>query len=235
MDECPVCMESFDLDEHIPKSLDCRHAVCTECLLYPRGRPFRTCPICSRAIINRLSLPNDLSIIAYLEKIKREKYLQEQWEKLKGMIERVQEAYEAVDKRLKAEKISAATVPEERSATWNSHLKQLFVTCQQRCNSKSFLGDAATQNLRQLEDLLQELQVSMAACTSLFDNPHVTTDDVDRCGSKALNAVKKARDIGKSRATETATWNSYRQLVMETFAEVSKLPPIKNSSSVAGN
>ena len=151
------------------------------------------------------------------------------------MIDRAQEAYEAVDNRLKAEKMSAAKTPEGRSDTWNTHLKQLFEICQQRCNSKSFLGDAETQNLRQLEDLLQELQVSMAACTSLFDNPHVTTDDVDRCGSKALNAVKKARDIGKSRATETATWNSYRQLVMETLAEVSKVPPSDNGSSVAGN
>ncbi len=81
MDECPVCMESFDLDEHMPKSLDCRHAVCTECMLHPRGRPLRVCPICCRDIIDSSALPNDLSIIAYLEKIKREKYLKEQKKK----------------------------------------------------------------------------------------------------------------------------------------------------------
>ncbi len=235
MDGCPVCMESFDQDQHIPKSLDCRHAVCAECLLHPRGPPLRKCPLCNRDIKNRSAVPNDLSIIAYLEKNQCEQYLKEQREKVKDIIERVQEASGDVDKRLKGEKASADKTLEGIRTIFNSHLKDLFEMCQQRCNSKPFLSDTATQNLRQLEDSLQELQVSMAACRSLLDNPHVTPDDIDRCGSEVQNVVTKARDIGESRATETATWNTYTLLVMEAFAEVSKLPPGNDSSSVPGN
>ncbi len=237
MDECPVCEESFDLDEHMPKSLDCHHAVCTACILHPRGPPLLICPVCFGDIINPSALPNDPSIIAYLKKNKREKYSKEQseWEKVKDMTESVQGAIEDVDKHLKEEQASAAKTLEERSARWNSHLKHLFEKCQQRCNGKPFPSDAPTQILRQLEDSQQELQLCLAECNALLDKSRVTNEEIDKCRSKALKAVKKARDIGKSRATQATMWNSYRQLVMEALEEESKVPPSNKGSFVSGD
>ena len=114
MEECPVCLESFGLEEHIPKSLDCRHAVCSECLVNAGGQPLQKCPICRRAINNYSAIPNDLSIIAYLEKNKREKYLKERKEKVKKLIEQVLEASEDVDERLKNQKVSTAKKVKEK-------------------------------------------------------------------------------------------------------------------------
>ncbi len=83
MDECPVCLEPYDGEEHIPKSLDCRHAVCKECLL----TPLKQCPLCRRGIGKNLSaIPNDLSIIAYLEKNKHEQSVKEKKEKIQSII-----------------------------------------------------------------------------------------------------------------------------------------------------
>ena len=230
MEECPVCMECFSLKEHIPKSLDCRHAVCAECVMNAGGQPLQRCPICRRAINNHSAIPNDLSIIAYLEKNKREKYLKERKEKVRNLIEQVLEASEDVGGRLKNEKVSAAQTVEERSAIFSSYIKHLLEQCQQRCSTKRFLTDIAAIIRKELESRQQELQTCLAACTSLLDNPHVTTDDIDRCESEALNAVRKARESEKSGAIDRTTWNSCTQLVMKTFTEMSKIPPKSGNS-----
>ena len=67
--------------------------------------------------------------------------------------------------------------------------------------------------------------MSMATCTSLLDNPHVTTYEIDRCDSVALNAVKNATDGVKSTTSYEDPWIGYRQVVTDTFAEISKVPP----------
>ncbi len=235
MEECPVCLEKFDLNEHIPKSLDCRHAVCTECVMDPTRRPLQRCPICRRDIIDHSALPNDLSIIAYLEKNKREKYLKEQKEKVKGVIDQVLKASEDVHELLKEDNVSAAQTVVERSAKFNSYIKHLFEKCQLRCDTKGFLSEAAKENRKKLENTLQELQASIVACASLLDNPHVTTDEIERSETEALNAVDRARSCIKSRSSEGDMWNSYRQLVMETFAEISKEPPSSDHNFIKGN
>ncbi len=234
MEECPVCLESFGLEEHIPKSLDCRHAVCAECVMNAGGQPLQRCPICRRAINNHSAIPNDLSIIAYLEKNKREKYLKELKEKVKKLIEQVLEASEDVDGRLRNQTVFTAKKVKEKSAIFSFYIKHLFEQCQQRCSSEPFLTDVMTKSKQELESISQELQTSLAACTSLLDNPHVTTDDIDRCESDALDAIKKAKESGQFGTMDGTTWNSYRKLVMDTFAEISKVPP-KHGSSEAGN
>ncbi len=234
MEECPVCLESFGQEEHIPKSLDCRHAVCTECLMNAGGQPLQRCPICRRGINNHSAIPNDLSIIAYLEKNKREKYLKERKEKVKNLIERVLAASEDLNWRLKANIASSAQLVEERRAIFSSYAKHLFDQCQQLCNSKRIFTEISLKGNNQLESTQQELQASLAACTSLLDNPHVTTDDIDSCESEALDAMKKVTDSGKGGTRDGEMWKSYRQLLMETFAEMSKVPP-KGISSEAGN
>ena len=122
MEECPICLESFGLDQHIPKSLDCRHAVCTECMRNAGGQPLQRCPICRRAITDHSTLPNDLTLISYLEKNKREKYLNERKEKVKNLIEQVLEASEDVDGLLKEQKVSNAQAAEERSVIFSSYI-----------------------------------------------------------------------------------------------------------------
>ncbi len=76
--------------------------------------------------------------------------------------------------------------------------------------------------------------MSMVACTSLFDSPNATTDEINRCESEALNAVKKSEDSLKSGASEETMWNCYRQLMMEIFLEISEVAPSSepNSTSV---
>ncbi len=124
MEECPICMESFGADEHIPKSLDCRHAVCAKCVMNEGGQPLQRCPICRRAITDHSTLPNDLTLISYLEKNKREKYLKERKEKVKAIIEQVLEAAEDVDGRLKNQNVSTARNSEGQKC----HIQLLYKT-----------------------------------------------------------------------------------------------------------
>ncbi len=233
MDECSVCLESFDLDLHIPKSMDCRHAMCTECVMNKAGNPLQRCPICRQDIINPSALPNDLSIIAYLEKEHRGKYLKERKEKIKNLGEKALKAYGDLDGLLKAD--SFLTVETDRGAVFKSYIKHLFEKCQDSCGSKRFLTDAATKHRNKLENTLHELQMSMAACTSLLDNPHVTKDDIDRCESQAVKVLDKVKDGGRYGASEGAMWNSYSQLLMETFAEIIKEPPSSDNSFTGGS
>ncbi len=228
-------MEAFGLDEHIPKSLDCRHAVCTECLMNPCGQPLQLCPICRRGIGDQSTLPNDLTLISYLEEKKRKQYVEERNEKIKSLIEQVLEGCEYVNGRLKEEKQSTAWAVEERSAIFTSYTRHLFDKCQQRCNSKHFLAGLAMKNGRELESSLEQLQSLAAVCTSLLDNPHVTTDEIDRCEVDIQEAIMKARDIDGVGDSQEATWNSYRQLLIETFAEISKVVPSSAPSFYLGN
>ncbi len=235
MDECPVCLEPFGLDEHIPKSLDCRHAVCTECVMNPRGQPLQLCPICRRGIGSRLDLPNDLSIIAYLEKKKRKKYLKERKKKLRDVIEQAREASVEVDGHLKEQKETAAKVVEERSIVFSSYIEHLFKKCLQLCDSKRLLNDVSTQNQRQLENTKEELETCIAACTPLIDNPHASTEVMHRCETDTLNAVKKAMNSGGPATSKEAMWNKYREVVLEKFLQLTKMPPSSDYSVDSGN
>ena len=223
-------MEPFSLDEHIPKSLDCRHAVCAECVMNPRGQPLQLCPICRRGIGNHSALPNDLTLISYMEKKKRKKYLKQRKEKIQCLIEQVLEASDVLDRRLEEEKTYDAEAVEKRSAIFTLFTRHLFEKCQQRCNSKHFLTDIATQKRKELEHTRQRLDTCIATCTSLLDNQHVTSEEIDRCESDTQESVNKARRSETDGAIEEAMWISYRQMLMETFAEISKVAPSNDSS-----
>ncbi len=230
MAECPVCLEPYGLDEHIPKSLDCRHAVCAECVMNPRGQPLQLCPICRRGINNHSAIPNDLSILDFLEKKKRKKYLKARKKKLQDLIEQAWEASAEVGGHLKEETVIGAKIAKERSTIFTLYIQHLFKKCLELCISQRVLSDFSTKHHMELEDLLQELQMCISVCTSLLDNPHASTDEIDRCETDTLNAVKKSRDSGRSGTSEEAMWNSYRQLVIETLVEISKVPPSRDHS-----
>ncbi len=147
MDPCPVCLEPFGLDDHIPKSPDCRHAVCAECLMNPRRQPLQQCPVCRRGIGDSSTLPTDLTLISYLENKKRKKYLKQRKEKILSLIEQVSEVSDLMDRRLEEEKTHSSNVKavEERSTKFTLFTRHLFEKCQHQCNSKRFLTDIATK------------------------------------------------------------------------------------------
>ncbi len=228
-------MESFNLGKHIPKSLDCRHAVCTECVMNPSGPPLQKCPICRQNIIQRSALPNDFSIMTYLESNSREQNFKRPRVKVENLIVQVLEASEDVDQRLK-ETVAAAQTVKNKSDIFHSYMKQLFEKCQQRCSSERLLTDDITNKHRDLENIKQELEASTRACMSLLDKSHVSADEADRCESKAMIAVENAKESsGKSQASDVAMWNIYRKLVMDTFTEISKVPPYDGAIFDAGN
>ncbi len=72
---------------------------------------------------------------------------------------------------------------------------------------------------------MKELQTSAADRTSLLSNPPVTMGEIDRWARDTQEVVKKAWDIEGVVDSEEAIWNIYRQLLMEIFAEMSKVAP----------
>ncbi len=74
---CPICMEDYDLDTRIPKSLDCRHSLCKLCLQHS-GQPLNSCPICRQPVRNHTKIPNDFTMIEYLQYKDRDRHLNQQ-------------------------------------------------------------------------------------------------------------------------------------------------------------
>ncbi len=83
---CPICMEDYDLDKSLPKSLDCRHSLCKSCLIKD-GQPMKKCPSCRQPIVSPEKVVNDLTMIDYLAR-KRQKKTRKRTERATGKAER---------------------------------------------------------------------------------------------------------------------------------------------------
>ncbi len=132
---------------------------------------------------------------------------------------------------MKEQKLSAA-----EEDIFASYTKNLFEKCHQRCNIKRFLDDLAMKRGRELESSLDELETLTAICISLtVDSPHVTTDEIDRWEVDIQEAVKKARDIEGVGDSEEAMWSTYRQLLLDTLTEISRVAPSSDREFHNGN
>ncbi len=234
---CPVCMEQYNMESRIPKSLECRHAICKLCLLSSGGGPMSHCPLCRDEISNPSRIPNDLSVMAHMEKKSQRKIFKQRAEKLNKLRDRGRKASEQMGKLLKECKSKGEEAVREHSDTFALYARHLFEKCLQKCSrDQSFWKDASTKNIRDLEGKMKRLQASVNTCTSLLDKGHITVSEeaLTSCASEVLDAVKAAQPGGRSQTAEESMWNSYRESMIDVLSDLSQTVPSSDSSFTPG-
>ncbi len=134
---CPICMEDYDLDTRMPKSLHCRHSMCKLCL-GNCGHPLSSCPICRHPVKNPGNIPNDLTMIDYLHHLQRQGYLKEQEamrKKLRDMTESVKEEIGHIENF----QVELSRTVDWREKVFSNYSKSLFEECLERCSLKDSL------------------------------------------------------------------------------------------------
>ncbi|ULU11799.1 hypothetical protein L5515_001374 [Caenorhabditis briggsae] len=76
---CPVCRDTFNLNERCPLNIPCGHTVCTQCsnsLLPHTGAPVMMCPVCRKKHIGqiqngvcRFPFPKNFQLLEVIEKV----------------------------------------------------------------------------------------------------------------------------------------------------------------------
>ncbi len=125
---CPICIDDYDLDQRIPKSLDCRHSLCKGCLMH-EGKPLKQCPSCRQPINNPGKVVNDLTMIDYLER-KRQKRRDREQADLKKQLRFLQETLskelKATQSQLDGQKQSYLDVAERKMNEFTSYARCMF-------------------------------------------------------------------------------------------------------------
>ncbi len=223
------------MESRIPKSLDCRHAVCKSCLLSCGKKSLSQCPLCRQKIVNPTKIPNDLSKVAHIETNNQKKLFKLQAEKLNALKDRGRKASQHLGKILKECKSKKKEAAREHSNTFALYARHLFEKCLQKCcHDQSFWEDASTKNIRDLEGKMKRLQASVNTCTSLLDKGHISEESLTSCETEVLGAVKATQPGGKSQTAEESMWNSYRDSMIDVLSDLSKIVPSSDSSFTPG-
>ena len=134
---CPICMEDYDLDTRMPKSLHCRHSLCKLCLMN-NGKPLKSCPICRQQVKNPDKIPNDLTMIDYLHHIQRKRYLKEQ-EAMRKKLGDLRESAKVELGHIERFQVERSQAVDGRDKLFREYTKSLFVGCLERCSLKDAL------------------------------------------------------------------------------------------------
>ena len=74
---CPMCIEDYDLAVRVPKSLECRHVLCRICL-EKVVNTLNACPMCREPVRDHENLPNDFTMMDYLQRNQSDADVKEQ-------------------------------------------------------------------------------------------------------------------------------------------------------------
>ena len=222
---CPICMEDYALETRVPKSLDCRHVLCQLCL-QNGADTLDTCPMCRQTIRDHRNLPNDFTMMDYLQR----KQGKNDSKKQAVLRSKLQEMSDNAKKELEAAKKDI----EEANDTehlFEVHAKDIFDKCVERWRHNIPVG---SYNRVDVESKLERLQHSVTVCMSLLENTYISKEDVSSCETEIHGAVGMLQCNDEEGAVEKATWKKYRQLLMAAFTEKSQDAPTTYFSFSAG-
>ena len=137
---CPICMEDYDLDIRIPKSLDCRHSLCKLCLM---NKTLNSCPICRQPVMNPDNIPNDFTMTDYLHHKQQNLYLKEEEatrKRLGHLIQRAQVKIGHIENLHEEHNLMV----EQRETLFREYTKSLFETCLKQCSLKDAVKQGAS-------------------------------------------------------------------------------------------
>ncbi len=209
---CPVCMDDYDLDTGVPKSLDCRHSVCNVCL-QSGADSMNTCPICRHPIRDHQNIPNDLTMIDYLERNKGETVV--------ILKSKLQEMRDNVKKELQ-ETVNILRQAIETDQLFASNAKHIFYRCVEKYQH---ITPVSSYDRDDVESKLERLQRSLADCERLLEKAYIRKDDMGSCEIEVKEAVKELQCRERPETAETVLWIKYKQELINAFTEMSHDTP----------
>ncbi len=135
---CPICMEDFDLENRMPKSLECRHSLCKLCLMNKR-HPLSSCPICRQPVRKHENVPHDLTMIDYVNHKRRKVYLKEQ-EKIRKRLSDLTERTRVELRHIGELQEEHKQILEGRENQFRQHIMSVFKTCLDKCSLMNALN-----------------------------------------------------------------------------------------------
>ncbi len=231
---CSICMETYDLQHRIPKSLDCRHSFCAPCLTSQlEFQPYYDqtgCPSCRRPIDN---VVNDLTMIDYLERKQYEKRMAQQRamrKELEVLTDMAEKEHERMDNTLKVFTTTTSsrleTILKEKTHLFKAYTKYLLQKCFDCCSWEKVVPKLKDE----MECSLHEVELSLATMKSLQENDYIPVEEFDACCGSM-----RAQFGSTEQNYEDVMWESYRKLFLEQLAEISKETVGRDPNFVPGN
>ncbi len=223
---CPICMEDYDLENKIPKSLDCRHSLCNSCLLRD-GKLLKKCPCCRQPIASIDKVVNDLTMIDYLERKLQKRREREQGErkaKLRDLLEDVSKELLRTEADLDKRKQTNLVVAKEKLDVFHTHAKQIFSEALvYQSDNEEVVSKMASMNTGELNDKIQLLQEHTTLVTSLLEQSYINEHDFEERRGEIQKLIQPntspLEDAGEN------LWNIYREFLLDQFRKASKDGP----------
>ncbi len=233
---CPICMEGYDLDRILPKSLDCRHSLCKTCLMSD-GKPLKQCPSCRQPINNPENAVNDLTMIDYLERKRQKRREREQRDrktKLIALLETVSQELLRTEADLDERKHSNLELAKEKLDVFASHAKcVLKETLIHQSENEEVVSKMASINIGELNDKIQLLREHRALVTSLLEQPYINQDDFEERESEIQRIIQS--DTSPLEDDRENLWSIYRGFLLDQFVKASKRGPSTDTKYQLGS
>ena len=216
-------MEEYDLDQRLPKSLDCRHALCKACLVRD-GRALRKCPSCRQPIDKPTNVVNDLTMIDYLERKQQKRREREQkklQEELRNLLETISQELRALESLKENQKRTTANLTRKKINAFSDYAKCVFKeTLAHQNKNKQVMSKMASVNSAQLDARIQFLHENTAVVTSLLEQSFINQDDFDKCTSETQSIIQsKLTNSGESVEN---MWSVYREFLLDHYTVASR-------------
>ncbi len=226
---CSICMEAYDCEHRIPKSLDCRHSLCAVCLTSQLDIQ-KSCPICRQVIDNPDKVSNDLTMIAFLDREQEKIRIQEQKtmrEKLLLLIDETESEYKSIEDTIHQFQENKLQIFTDKSHSFEEYAKYLFKKSLDSYNWEA----VAFQYERELDSNLNKVQISLALMWSLLEQKLIEKESFEKCQTEASRAADR---IPSSQNCEKRLWEVYREQLVKQFSKISKVPMGENPEFVSG-
>ncbi len=230
---CSICMEHYDVEERIPKSLDCRHSFCALCLA--TRLKSRNCPACEKTIPNPDNAKDDLTMIDYLEKQQEKRLMEKQTamrENLQSLVQNIENCQERTEAAISQFRKNTMKSVKEKSELFNTYAKFVMAESLQYCNTEAGLARIASKYQDDLQCTLKGFQGSLVTIKSLMENRYIGKEDFENCQTQAEGT---ARIEGKSENDKDGMWDAYRDIWLGQLTNISREIPYRAPGDVPGS
>ncbi len=221
---CNICEEDYDFDHRLPKSLVCGHFLCNFCLL-GRGQPLRSCPVCRQTIDDPENVPNNLTMIDYMERKKQKRREKEQKalrDSLKDLLLALEESRGKSEQDLEESKRILAETLENKLEIFRSYAGDKFnESLMGHCENGDIVSHISSTATAQLCHRIQFLEEQTVVLRSLLDQAYIHQEEVTSCKESMQSALQT---LGLRNMAEV-TWNAYKEHLLDHFRERSREGP----------
>ncbi len=223
---CPICMDDYDLDKRLPKSLDCRHSLCKSCLLN-KGRPLRRCPSCRQNIDKPRNAANDLTMIDYLERKQQKRREGEQTklrEGLRNLLETISKELRAAEGVDEDQKRSTVKLTRKKKKSFCANaIGVVNKTSTPQNENKQAMSKMASVNREQPDARIQSLHEKKGLIMSMLQQSYINQEEFNRCKSETHKIIQsKATHFNDSVEN---MWNVYRDCPLNDYVEAATQTP----------